>query len=51
MNKIMELRHKAEQQLGGQFDLKEFHNVVLGHGAVPLGILERVVQEYIDSYQ
>jgi uncharacterized protein (DUF885 family) len=51
MNKILEMRQIAEQQLGEQFDLKEFHNVVLGHGAVPLEILERVVQEYTDSKQ
>jgi uncharacterized protein (DUF885 family) len=51
MNKILEIRQMAEQQLGEQFDLKEFHNVVLGNGSLPLAILEQVVQEYIDSKQ
>jgi poly(3-hydroxybutyrate) depolymerase len=47
--KMLELRQRAMDQLGDQFDIKEFHNVVLGHGSVPLDILERVVQGYIDA--
>lgn len=47
MIKILELREKASIQLGNQFDLREFHNVVLKNGAVPLGILEELVDEYI----
>jgi uncharacterized protein (DUF885 family) len=35
-------------QLGDQFDLKEFHSVVLGSGSMPLEILERVVDDYIE---
>jgi uncharacterized protein (DUF885 family) len=49
MLKILEVRQKAIDQLGAKFDLKEFHNVVLGNGSVPLDVLERVVDEYITA--
>jgi uncharacterized protein (DUF885 family) len=49
MIKILELRQLAMDELGDQFDLKEFHNVVLGNGGVPLGLLERAVHDYIDD--
>ena len=49
MIKILELRQLAMDALGEQFDLKEFHNVVLGNGSVPLDILERLVQDYFDA--
>ncbi len=45
--KIKELRAHARQQLGDKFDIKEFHDVVLGSGALPLDILERNVNEWI----
>ncbi|MEQ8574505.1 MAG: DUF885 domain-containing protein, partial [Fulvivirga sp.] len=47
MMKILELREKAKTELGDKFDLKEFHNVVLKNGAVPLDILEELIDEYI----
>jgi uncharacterized protein (DUF885 family) len=47
MLKILELRERAAQALGEDFDLKEFHNLILGNGAMPLEILERVVDGYI----
>jgi uncharacterized protein (DUF885 family) len=47
MIKIMELRDKAEQALGEKYDIRDFHNVVLKNGAVPLTILESLVDQYI----
>ncbi|WP_343057507.1 DUF885 domain-containing protein [Microbulbifer rhizosphaerae] len=44
---ILRLRAKAEQALGENFDLREFHDRVLGNGAVPLRILEAEIDEYI----
>ena len=45
--KIIELREKARQALGDRFSLKEFHNLVLTTGAVPLDILERQTDAFI----
>ena len=47
--KILELRQRAMDELGNQFDLKEFHNLLLGSGAMPLDILEQVMNNYIQS--
>lgn len=47
MLKILELRERAKTELGDKFDLKAFHNQVLGHGALPLDLLERVINEWI----
>jgi uncharacterized protein (DUF885 family) len=49
MIKILELRQRATDRLGDQFDIKEFHRVVVGNGSMPLEILERVVDEYIEA--
>lgn len=49
MLKILELREKAKTILGDQFDIREFHEVVISHGAIPLNILEDFVDEYIKS--
>jgi uncharacterized protein (DUF885 family) len=48
---LLELRQKAQDQLGDQFDLKDFHTVVLQNGALPLYILEDLVNQYIRSKQ
>jgi uncharacterized protein (DUF885 family) len=45
--KIAELRKRAETKLGSKFDIRDFHEVVLGNGAVPLGVLEEEVDRYI----
>lgn len=49
MNKILELREKAKSELGDKFDIREFHDVVLGSGPVPLNILEQFVNDYISE--
>ncbi len=45
--KIAELRARAEQQLGSRFDIRDFHEVVLSNGALPLDVLEAQVDRYI----
>ncbi|WP_100658302.1 DUF885 domain-containing protein [Alteromonas flava] len=47
MLKILELRAKAQQALGDKFDIREFHDVVLANGPVPLNVLEQFVDSYI----
>ncbi len=47
MIRIQELRAKAETELGDQFDIRGFHDTVLGGGAVPLSILEKRIDQWI----
>lgn len=47
MIKMLELRELARTELGERFDIREFHNVVLQNGAVPLDVLEQLVRDYI----
>jgi uncharacterized protein (DUF885 family) len=47
--KFRELRTRAEQRLGARFDVRAFHDVVLGEGALPLHDLERRVDAWIDA--
>lgn len=49
MMKIVELRERAKQALGEEFDLKSFHDQVLTHGALPMYLLERVVDDWISA--
>lgn len=46
---IRQLREEAEAALGGHFDLREFHYVVLKNGSIPLDVLEQEVRDWIDS--
>jgi uncharacterized protein (DUF885 family) len=47
MLKILDLRAKAQNALGGKFSQKEFHNVDLQNGNVPLPELEQVIDDHI----
>ena len=47
MTKILELRNKAQAELGDKYDIRDFHEVVIGTGAMPLPILARQVERYI----
>jgi uncharacterized protein (DUF885 family) len=47
MNKILELRERAKTKLGTKFDLRDFHDVVLNNGSMPLTVLEQVIDDYI----
>ncbi|MEQ8299666.1 MAG: DUF885 domain-containing protein [Hyphomonas sp.] len=49
MIKIQELRAKAEAELGDTFDIRSFHDTVLGGGALPLELLERKVDAWIET--
>lgn len=49
MLKIQELRAYAEEELADSFDIREFHDVVLGGGALPLPLLERRVTQWVEN--
>ncbi|MDO6447246.1 DUF885 domain-containing protein [Colwellia sp. 1_MG-2023] len=49
MLKIVELREKAKTALGDKFDIREYHDIILKNGPVPLNVLENFVDEYIAS--
>jgi uncharacterized protein (DUF885 family) len=51
MLKILELREKAKKSLGDKFDIRQFHEVVLSNGSVPLDVLEELVDHWIKSKQ
>ncbi|WP_374321311.1 DUF885 family protein [Pseudoxanthomonas kaohsiungensis] len=45
--KMVELRERARAQLGDRFDIRAFHDPVLGNGAIPLAVLEATVDDWI----
>ena len=47
MRKLVELREEAKRSLGAKFDIRKFHDAVLGSGSLPLDILERHVDWFI----
>ncbi len=47
--KILELRNKAETELGDKYDIKEFHDEVLKRGSLPLDLLEFYIDEWINQ--
>jgi len=49
--KILELRNRAEKALGDRFDIRAFHEQVLGTGALPLTVLERKIDDWIAAKQ
>ena len=49
--KIRDLRARAESVLGPRFNLREFHDLLIGSGAVPLDVLEEMVTRWISQQQ
>jgi len=47
--KIWQLRQKAEKELGPLFDIRTFHDTLLNSGSVPLNVLQKIVDRYIDK--
>lgn len=45
--KLLELRDRAQEALGEEFDIRSFHDEVLSHGSVPLLVLEEIIDEWI----
>jgi uncharacterized protein (DUF885 family) len=46
---IQRIRADAEKRLGSRFDIKRFHDTVLGSGAVPLPVLGQLVDEWVEA--
>jgi uncharacterized protein (DUF885 family) len=48
---ILRLRDEARQKLGARFDLRAFHDEVVGNGPLPLGVLHSQIEGWIDAQQ
>ena len=51
MNKTLAVRESAKIKLGTKFDMREFHEEVLKNGAVPLNVLQVIVDEWVTLKQ
>ena len=49
--KMFELREKAEKALGDKFDIRKFHDALVGSGSMPLPLLERHIDRFIEKEQ
>ncbi len=49
MLKILELREMAKERLGDKFDIRKFHEVILSNGALPLNVLENIVNKWVTT--
>ena len=49
MNKIIELRDRSKAELGDKFDIRQFHDVVLVNGPVPLNVLEENIKRWVEG--
>lgn len=49
MIKILELRKRAQEKLGEKFDIRQFHKAVLENGSLPLTLLDRQINNYIEK--
>jgi|GEM_PF-14525 len=49
--RILELRTEAREALGDDFDIRTFHDAILGSGAVPMPVLEEIIRDYIEVEQ
>lgn len=47
--KILELRAKAEKELGPDFDIRKFHDAILANGSIPLSVLEDQIEQFIEA--
>ncbi|KAJ8311859.1 hypothetical protein KUTeg_010589 [Tegillarca granosa] len=47
--KIKDMRVKAQNELGSKFDIRDFHLVILENGAVPMSVLETLINEWVDK--
>lgn len=47
MRRIVELRSYAKAELGEAFDIREFHDVILGNGAIPLAVLKELIESWV----